>query len=98
MTKPFEPEVGKTVKISATTSNAQGTIQVAYGQIRVYNAGPSIAFFRTGVGAQTAVAASDMPLIPGAVESFTVPAGHTGAAAICESGSATIYVTSGYGP
>lgn len=95
---PFQPEVGKTVTLSATTSNTPVTIQVAYGQLRVYNAGSVPVFFRTGIGAQTAVAASDMPIAPGTVECFTVGPDHTGAAGICASGSATLYLTPGFGP
>jgi hypothetical protein len=94
---PFQPDVGKTVTLSVTTSSTPGTIQCPFGQIRVYNAGTVAVFFRAGVGAQTAVVANDMPIAPGTVEAFTVAPDTTGVAAICESGSASVYVTPGCG-
>jgi hypothetical protein len=94
---PFQPDVGKTVKLTPTTSNSAGTVQVPFGQIRVYNAGTAMVFFRYGIGAQTAVVATDMPIAAGATEAFSVPADTTGVAAICEVGSASVYVTPGCG-
>ena len=59
----------------------------------VYNLGPNLAFVRWGVGAQTAVV-TDLPIPVGVVEVFSKGVADT-LAAVCSSGSATVYVTSG---
>jgi hypothetical protein len=87
---------GATVTLTPTTSNDSDDITPTGGVIRVYNAGPSTAFFKTDIGSATATT-SDVPLAAGTVESFTIPANHNKAAAICSSGSATVYVTVGSG-
>jgi hypothetical protein len=87
---------GATTVLSPTTNSNGDAIAPVNGRIRVYNAGGSLAFLRTGIGAQTAET-TDTPIPPGVVEVFSVPANHTHAAAICASGSATIYITAGKG-
>lgn len=87
---------GATTVLSPTTNSNGDAIAPVNGRIRVYNAGGSLAFLRTGIGAQTAVT-TDIPIPPGVVEVFSVPANHTHAAAICASGSATLYITAGKG-
>lgn len=94
MSQPFTPET--TSSLSVTTSNTQGTLTSSASQrVRIYNAGPNAAHFRAGVGAQTAVT-TDMPLAPGAIEMFTLPYA-THVAAICATGTATVYITTGNG-
>lgn len=87
---------GATTVLSVTSSSSGDTIAPKYGRIRVHNSGASIAFLRTGIGAQTAVT-TDVPIPPGVVEVFSVPANHTHAAAITSSGTATLYITVGSG-
>lgn len=87
---------GATTILTPTTSSDVDTFTPSYGRIRVVNIGPNIAFFRTNVGTTTA-AVTDVPLLAGAIETFSVPANHTYCAAICATGSATVYVTVGSG-
>lgn len=87
---------GATTVLSVTSSSSGDTIAPKYGRIRVYNGGASVAFLRTGIGAQTALT-TDVPIPPGVVEVFSVPANHTHAAAITSSGTATLYITVGSG-
>lgn len=87
---------GATTTISATVASAGGTFDASTGRIRVINAGPNTAFLRCGIGAQTAVA-TDVPILAGAIEVFSVPSNLTHAAAISPGGTATVYITSGTG-
>lgn len=64
--------------------------------VRVVNDSIDKAFFRTGVGAQTALV-TDTPLAPSSVEVFRIPSGHTHWAAIRAAGSGNVYLTRGQG-
>lgn len=87
---------GATTTLTPTTSSDVDTFTPSYGRIRVYNAGPNIAFLSSGIGTFTA-AVTGCPLAAGAIETFSVPANHTYVGAICATGSATVYVTVGAG-
>jgi len=88
--------IGPTATLSATTSSSRVQMGSAGAQIRI--ASPSanaivyIAFGDSSVVATT----SDMPLLPGTVEMFTIVPGQY-IAGITASGSATLSITSGRG-
>lgn len=95
----FLPRVAGTVSIAATTASASVSVAAANVQsphVSIYNAGPNTAFVRWGVGAQTAVATTDMPIPSGATKTYTKGTADT-FAAICATGTATIYFTPGEG-
>ena len=91
---PFSP--GSTIILNATASSSSGSITSNQDQIRVYNAGPNTVFFRSGVGAQTAVV-TDTPIPSGVVEVFSKGVADTIAAICSATQTATVYVTSGGG-
>lgn len=95
---PAQPAFTQTISVT----NASASITFAAGQglemgaVRLVNAGASTVFVRWGVGAQTAVAATDMPILSGTTEVFAKGlADHL--AAITASSTATLYVTCGEG-
>ncbi|MFZ5720311.1 MAG: hypothetical protein ACOY5Y_12725 [Pseudomonadota bacterium] len=101
--KPFIPVDDATATISATTSSASAAIKAqptGAHQLRLFNAGSATVFWAAGAAAVTA-ATSDIPLPAGAIEVITLPNGTVGPAthiaAITESGTATLYVTTGQG-
>lgn len=91
----FRP-LGPTVKIAATTANAQQTIGKG-NRIRVANPGTVAVFFAYGPAAQTASITTSMPILPGTVETFECTTEDTFLAGITISGSADLYVTPGEG-
>lgn len=100
MNFPFSP-LGPTVSIAVTTTSGSALLGVpdtkAGCSIRVASAaGGQIAFIRFGSGAPTAVA-TDMPILPGTVEIFTVGPAITHVAAITATATATLYFTPGQG-
>src|SRR2546430_240478 len=92
---PFRP-VGSSVSVAASTQSALTSMPKGSAAMRVFNSSGAVAFFRTGVGDQLAVA-TDTPLAPNSVEVFTVPEGHDCFACILASSTGTIYVTRGEG-
>lgn len=99
---------GNTVTIAATGSSSTtslGTTGLRGGNvempltIRVYNAGPDIAWIKPGVAATTAAKTADtaIPVPAGNTEVFWYPADATHLAVIAQTSSATVYVTPGQG-
>lgn len=92
---PFKPN-GDTVTLAATTTSASNSTLPAFSsQVRVYVKGSDVRL-RFGAGSLTADASIDMPIAGGNTEVFTKN-GATSVAVICESGTATVYVTPGEG-
>lgn len=90
----------ETISISATatsgSANFTNTTSELGSQVRVYNAGPNVAFVRFGPASPTAVT-TDIPIAPGSIELFH-KGGAVGTAAICATGqTATVYFTAGEG-
>mgnify|MGYP001066121005 FL=1 len=104
LTKPFRPRAGATVSVSATTVSARAHMAAAPSngrfQVRLFNAGADLAFVAFG-GPAVAATAADHALPSGAVEVVTVDSTdadpHDYVAAICASGSATVYAAPGEG-
>ena len=98
-TQGFTPVETKTLSGTDTSSSVTFTTATggAVSQIRVVNTGANTVFLRWGTSAQTAVAATDLPVPAGAVEIFNK--GHaTIVAGICASGqTATVYISAGEG-
>lgn len=107
MLQPFQPTMGATVTVNASTTSAR----VALGggpapagtkyQYRIVNPGASVAYVCFG-DKTVAATATDVPILPGAREIFTytVPDGVTDGlylAALLASGTATISITTGVG-
>lgn len=93
--------LGNNVAIAASTTSATGALPgfdaTRVGStVRVYNATASAAFFRSGAGAQTAVA-TDTFIAPGSTEVFSLAPGVTDVAVILASGSGTVYFQRGGG-
>lgn len=101
MILPFSP--GPTSTLGVTAASGRVALATPRGaQIRVVSApGGQTAFIKFGDSTVTA-AVTDMPILPGAIETFTVPlatpqALFTHVAAITASSTATLYFTSGDG-
>lgn len=101
--KPFTPIDDATSSISAATSTSNTAIRqqpTGAHQLRLFNLGPSVVFWAIGPAGVTA-ALTDVPLPVGAIEVITVPnagaAPLTHVAAITQSGTATLYLTTGQG-
>lgn len=77
---PFRPV--RVQRLGATEVNGQLTLGVDQAQIEITNLGPNNAAFRIGVGAQTAVLATDNVILPNQTRRYTVDRA-TGFAAIC---------------
>lgn len=95
----FAPEFGGGASIAATTTSASATLtgnSVNDTEMVVYNPGTTLAFCRWGVGAQTAVA-GDAIVPPGTIQAFYKGRGANTVACIMVTGSATIYLSPGFG-
>lgn len=92
--KTFFPS-GTTVSIAGTVASASATLDANSSAVRVFNAGPNVAFIRFTTGASTATG-SDMPVAAGATETFTKGSANN-VSVICASGTAAIYFTNGEG-
>ncbi|GAA0696320.1 hypothetical protein ISN75_06810 [Dyella marensis] len=97
ITQPFSPCFGAGVTIAATTTSANQAFTAGgpLQNVAVTNAGTAVAFVRLGVGAQTATTA-DMAIAPNATVILTKGLADN-IAAICASGTATIYAIPGEG-
>lgn len=96
MYPPFR-QGGNTVTLSATTSSVSGSVPVAGGEMLIItNTGTTPVFFRTGSGSATALT-TDLPILPGSAVTVTRPTTHDYAAVITGTGTATVYVTPGWG-
>lgn len=95
---PFRAS-GPTLSISASTTSAGSawTQPVASNSpiVRIVNSGSVVVFVRTGKGAQTATAAD--VAIPAGGSVVLLKGNDDGFAAICATGTATVYATPGYG-
>lgn len=98
--------LGKTTRVAASTSSAQGTLSALSGQVQVFNPGAGIAYVIFGTATQSPLTASvgtdgtattDYVIAPGSVIVCTVPAGTLYAAVILSTGSYTVYFTPGAG-
>jgi hypothetical protein len=102
----FTPNFGGTQTISATTTSSSVTltngVDTSNTALLFNNAGTGTAFCRWGSGAQTALT-TDVPILASTVQVFfkpPVPIGqgtNQAVACITASGTATVYVTTGFG-
>lgn len=83
--------------INATVTPQRAVLPGVARHARVYNAAPVIAFFRFGANDMDASVSTSMPLGPGAVEVFRVPATAGYVSVVLASGTGTVYVTPGEG-
>lgn len=95
---PFTPKPGATESIAVTSSSASATIAAGEGNVAlVYNTGSALAYFRYGIGAQTAVT-TDCPIAGGDAYLVSISDTHdTVFAAIRDSSDTTLKITPGYG-
>ena len=94
------------VKLSPTTSNVRAQLPSQGSQVLIYNAGPNIAFVAFG---ESASITAQVPNSSTTTGGLTIPPNFTQviytrdlvkgayAAAICESGSASVYLNCGNG-
>lgn len=95
-TEAFRPLANVTLTVTATSS--QATIPAAASQLELNNDGASTCFVRWGPVAQTAVAATDYPVLSGQCKIITCEIGATSVAAICGAGeTTTLRVSAGVG-
>ena len=93
--------LGNNVAISASTTSATGALPgfdaTRVGDtVRVYNATASAAFFRSGAGAQTALA-TDAFIAPGSTEVFSLSPETSNVGVLLASGTGTVYFQRGAG-
>lgn len=98
---------GNTEALDVTAVSARMTLDESAGQagkvVRIFVDGDVAVFVASGGAAVNAViaasgaSASGMPLAPGRETGFTLAGGQTHLAFITEAGSATVYVTQGFG-
>ena len=95
----FSP-VGATVTRAVTTTTANVALTTPAGSggfdVRLYNLGPSLVFFRFG-GSDVEATTAFTPLPAGQTEVFSAGPGVTHVAAITATGTATLYATTGRG-
>jgi len=100
-TDTFNPSGNNTVSISGSSTSGSATLTNPIAgnspNVRIYNAGPNTAFVRWGIGTQTAIAATDIPIPAGAIENFFKGQSDTFAAICAATQTATIYFTPGSG-
>ena len=95
MIKTFAPNGDITAQLVAGVTSSRVAVDKNSNAVRVLNAGPNLAYIQFG-DSTVASANTRMPIPVGNTELFT-KANATHVAAICDSGSATLYFTSGEG-
>jgi hypothetical protein len=99
-TDVFTP-IGATVNIATvgtTSTRVQRTLSGQGGdEIRVANTGTAVAFVEFGASTIDATVTASLPILPGAVEVFSVNPMQTHVAAITASGTTTLYISTGRG-
>jgi hypothetical protein len=103
MLQPFSA-LGDNATIAASVTSASATLpqrdaSIALMQgktLRVYNAAANPAFFRVGVGTQTAVL-TDTFVAPGATEMFSLPPNADTIGVILSAGTGNVYAQLGDG-
>lgn len=95
MLKTFMPNGQDTATIAATVASARVALDPTSNAVRIVNAGAADAFLHFGDVNVTADTVK-MPIKAGATETITKGA-NTHVAAICASGTTTLYFTSGEG-
>lgn len=100
-TDTFNPSGNNTVSISGTSTSGSATLTNPIAgnspNVQIYNAGPNLAFARWGVGPQTAVAATDVPIPAGAILNFYKGYSDTFAVICASAQTAIVYFTPGAG-
>lgn len=91
----FRPEGTAALAVSTTSASVLLDGGPAFA-VRIVNTGSVTAFVRFGATTPTAVA-TDMPLLSGMTEVFTVPVGALYIAAITSASTTTLAITSGGG-
>lgn len=94
MIMSFAP-IATTLKLSPTTTSANGAMAQG-GDVRVHNAGTTLAFIKWSGTASPTATTSDYPLPAGAVEVLQVGTSKY-VAAVFASGTGDIYFTPGRG-
>ncbi len=97
----FRP-IGATVTLAAATSSGSVAItKIGFAnedeQVRIANTGSVIVYIALGDSGVTAAVASGIPILPNTAEMFHITTAQTHLAGITASGSATLYITAGYG-
>jgi hypothetical protein len=95
---PFCPAVAQTVSINvgASSANVQVTTGTGLTQVRVMNNGTATTWLRFGTDNTVAATTSNLPVGPGTIEVFSVPA-PVWVAAIAAGSTGLIYFTPGEG-
>ena len=95
---PFGAGATYSLSVSNSTASVQVNLNAtAQQQVRVVSIATNPTVFIKFGGASVTAATSDMPILPGTVEVFTIGVAATYIAAITSSASGTLYITAGYG-
>jgi hypothetical protein len=95
MIKTFMPSGDDSDTLAVTTASSRAQLDPLSSAVRVVNAGAAMAFIQFG-DVNVLSTTAKMPINAGATETFTKgSAGYV--AAICASGTTTLYVTCGEG-
>lgn len=95
--KTFQPKQAGTVTIAVTTTSQAVALDQFSNAVRIrIVTGGSDVFFDFGSAATTATVAASVSMAAGSAETMTKGAS-THIAAVCASGTATMYVTNGEG-
>lgn len=92
--RAFTP--GGTTTASATATSSSIAMDAFKDAVLVTNAGAALVFIQFGIGATTAVVATSCPLLPSSAAVFSKGASDT-MAVITQTGTATVYATTGEG-
>lgn len=101
--KTFGPKAlsTNTSNVAVTASNQSTSLGTLAGQkqynVRLVNNGTQVVFFNFTTGAGTAATGTDMPILPGTVEVFEIPATATYINCIAGATGSTLYWTLGEG-
>jgi len=91
MTVPFRP-MGATVTLATTTASASAAVLSEANSMRCVNVGPNVVFLAYGPAAVVATVAAGIPLLVNETARI-VKGGAPQVAAICGTGTATVYFT-----
>lgn len=91
-----------TASIAVSTSTNQVAISGASATttpptVRILNDASVTVFMKFGTSSSVTAAVTDMPILAGTSETFTVPQGMTNMAAITAAGTGSVYITTGDG-
>lgn len=97
-TQPFSPSANATLAVTATTGNVAVGSANQGSTFQFCNAGTNICFIKNGTSNAITAATTDIPVLAGAILTYSFPPETTHIAAICLAASTTtLYISRGEG-